>query len=659
MNTMRLLLVLIALSLLAACASIGRPEGGPRDETPPVMMSCNPAPGATNVKNNKIVLTFDENVQLEDPSNKIVISPAQTQAPGISSGGKRVTIELRDTLIPDATYTIDFADAVKDLNEGNILDGLAIDFATGDVVDSLRISGIVLEARTLEPAQGMLVGVYSNLADSAITTLKFERIAKTNQLGQFTVRNLKPGSYRLYAVNDMNRDLHWDRSEDVAFMSELVVPSTEPSEVADTFLAVDGTDSIATRPSTHFLPDDILLTWFNEGYKAQYLTDYKRPERNKITFNFGAPSDTFPIVTIANGSLEGSPLQDHAVLDYSLTRDSLVYWLTDSQVIKMDTLLLSATYLKTDTLEQLSWTTDTLKFNFRSPKPKKEKKEKKKDDENADSISEPELTFLTFNPLSSGSQDVNMPLLFTSSQPLDTLLQDAVKLTMLEDTVWEVITPPVFYRPVQGNSLLWQADYTWEPGYKYKLTIDSAAVQGVYNQWNEPVNYEFSVKPLEEYSSLTFTLSGLPDSTAAIVELLSSQDQPVATAPVTDSKATFNFMNPGTYYARLYIDTDSSGTYTTGNIASRLQPEDVYYYPKKINLKKNWDVEQPWNVNELPVDMQKPLDIKKNKPKRRNGEEEQRDTDEEDEDEIPFGANPFDPNSRRSRSGNMQNGRMY
>ncbi|MDE7406781.1 MAG: Ig-like domain-containing protein [Muribaculaceae bacterium] len=645
--------------MLAACASIGRPEGGPRDETPPVMLSSNPAPGATNVKTNKIVLTFDENVQLDDPSNKIVISPAQNQAPGISSGGRHVTIELRDTLIPDATYTIDFSDAVKDLNEGNILDGLALDFATGSVIDSMRISGIVLEARTLEPAQGMLVGVYSNLADSAISTLRFERIAKTNQLGQFTIRNLKPGSYRLYAVNDMNRDIHWDRSEDVAFLSDIVVPETEPAEVTDTFLAIDGTDSIVARPSTHYMPDDILLTWFNEGYKAQYLTDYKRPERHKLTFNFGAPSDTFPIITIANGPLEGSPVTNHAVLDYSLTRDTLTYWLTDSQVISMDTLLVSATYLKTDSLDQLSWTTDTLKLNFRSPKPKKEKKEKKKDDENSDSISEPELTFLSFTPLSSGNQDVNRPLLFNASQPLDTLLQNAVKLEMLEDTVWQTLTPPVFYRPDKGNSMLWQADYTWEPGYKYKLSIDSAAIIGVYNQWNEPISNEFTVRALEEYSSLTFTLTGLPDSVPAIAELLNAQDQPVATAPVTDSKVTFSFMNPGTYYARLYIDSDSSGTYTTGNLAAHRQPEDVYYYHKKINLKKNWDVEQPWDLNDLPVDMQKPLEIKKNKPKRRNGEMDERNSDEdEDEDDLPFGANPFDPNARRSRSGNMTNSRL-
>lgn len=214
---LRLLLAMAAAAVTVACANMGRPEGGPRDELPPVYVRSNPALGQLNFKGNKITVDFDENIQLDDAMNKIVVSPAQHTTPAISSNGRRVTIELRDTLIPNTTYTLDFADAVKDLNEGNVLDGFAMDFATGDTIDTLRISGMVFEARTLEPAQGMLVGVYSNLSDTAISTLPFERITKTNQLGQFTLRNLKAGTYRVYALNDVNRDYHWDRSEDVAF----------------------------------------------------------------------------------------------------------------------------------------------------------------------------------------------------------------------------------------------------------------------------------------------------------------------------------------------------------------------------------------------------------------------------------------------------------
>ena len=248
LNPLHLLLAVIVAVMTVACANMGRPEGGPRDETPPAYVSSNPAMGQLRVKGNKVTVTFDENIALDDAMNKIVVSPAQRTTPAISIVGRRVTVELRDTLIPNTTYTIDFSDAIKDLNEGNVLDGLALDFATGDSIDTLRISGMVFEARTLEPAQGMLVGVYSNLSDTALTTLPLERITKTNQLGQFTLRNLKEGVYRIFAINDVNRDYHWDRSEDIAFYDVTVSPTSEPMTVTDTLVSASGErDSMVTR----------------------------------------------------------------------------------------------------------------------------------------------------------------------------------------------------------------------------------------------------------------------------------------------------------------------------------------------------------------------------------------------------------------------------
>lgn len=352
---LRLLLAMIAAAVMVACANMGRPEGGPRDETPPVYVRSNPSLGQLRVTNNKITVDFDENITLDDAMNKIVVSPAQRTTPAITSNAKRVTIELRDTLLPNTTYTIDFADAIKDLNEGNVLDGLAIDFATGDTIDTLRLSGMVFEARTLEPAQGMLVGVYSNLSDTAISTLPFERITKTNQLGEFTIRNLKAGTYRVYALNDVNRDYHWDRSEDVAFYDVTVSPTSEPATVTDTLTRENGVrDSLVTRNITRFLPDDLLLTWFNEGYASQYLKDYKRPERNKITFQFGAKSDTLPIIRLLNTHRAGDEISTWTALDASPTLDTLTYWITDTSLVALDSITLEATYLRTDTTDNLS-----------------------------------------------------------------------------------------------------------------------------------------------------------------------------------------------------------------------------------------------------------------------------------------------------------------
>lgn len=644
---MRLLVGTLLAVLMAACASMGRPEGGPRDEVPPRYLSSNPAPGATNVKKPKLEIVFDENIKIEDVLNKVVVSPAQKTPPSINASGRKIIVELRDTLLDSTTYTIDFSDAVRDLNEGNILDGLAIDFATGPSIDSLQISGMVFEARNLEPAQGMLVGVYSNLADSAISTLKLERIARTNQLGQFTVRNLKPGNYNIFALNDANRDYHWDRSENVAFFDSVISPTASVSLSVDSLKTPDGRDSVVTRHKTDFSPRNVLLTWFNENYKAQYLQDYKRPENKRLTVRMAAPADSLPTLTIVNGPNAGRSDSDWARLDVNSTRDSLEYWINDSAVIKQDSMLVAMRYLRTDTLDRLSWTTDTLKFFHKPPKAKKPKK-KKKDDE-ADSV--PQLNFLTFRCVSNSKHDIYKPLSFVASQPLDTILPEGVTLSMMRDTVWETLSRPAILPDSSGRLLRYYMPYKWEGGMKYRLSVDSAAVCGMYNEWNRPIKIEFTVKQPEDYANIYFKIS---DTDAPlIVELLSSADKTVATAPLINGIAEFNFVDPGNYYARAFIDANGNGEWDNGDLTSRRQPEEVYYYSKKLNVRKNWDIEQSWDIYALPVDMQKPLEIKKNKPatKEKNQYGENNDDDDEDDLYNDFGIGTQYENQHRNSSG--------
>ena len=645
--------MIAAAMLVAACANMGRPEGGPRDELPPVYVRSNPAMGQLNVKGNKITVEFDENIALDDAMNKIVVSPAQRTTPAISSNAKRVTVELRDTLLPNTTYTIDFADAVKDLNEGNVLDGLALDFATGDTIDTLRISGMVFEAQTLEPAQGMLVGVYSNLEDSAIHTLPMDRITKTNQMGQFTIRNLKEGTYRIFALNDVNRDYHWDRSEDVAFYDVTISPTATPTTVTDTLVRENGQrDSLVTRDATRYLPDDVLLTWFNEGYSSQYLKDYKRPERNKITFQFGTKADTHPIIRLLNTHRAGDEISTWSMLDASPTLDTLTYWIADTSLVALDSITLEASYMRTDTNDCLRRTTDTLRFNIRSVKKKEEKKKKKKDEEEEDSI--PKIPHMDLRVSSGSSQELNRGLVITGGTPIVSFDTTAVKLEMQVDTLWYPIEPPRFHRLDSLKPMTYTAPYEWEEGTKYRLTVDSAAVHDIYGLDNEPLTHEFTTKKSDDYSTVSFTITGL-DGRPAIVEVLNTSDKPAGYAPVEGNIATIAYLPPGTYYARLYIDANGDGKWTTGSLSDSIprQPEETYYYPKKLTLKKNWTIEQSWDINELPVDQQKPQEIKKNKPKRKKGDpEEPRNGDEEEEDE--FFDDPFMNNA--TRNGNLTNG---
>lgn len=649
------IVAVIICCVMVACASIGRPEGGPRDVDPPVFVRSNPTPGAVKVNKQNIELFFDENIKIEDAINKVVVSPAQKVTPQVIANGKRLSVELKDTLLPETTYTIDFSDAIADLNEGNVIDGFAIDFATGDVIDSLRISGMLFEARTLEPAQGIVVGCYDNLSDTAITSVPMQRITKTNQYGQFTIRGLKNRQYRVFAINDVNRDYKWDRSEDVAFYNDIVTPTVESIEVTDTLLNAAGTDSISTRPGVKYLPNDILLTWFNEGYQAQYLKNYSRPDSTKILIQFADRVDTLPQLEIVTGKNAGKKIDDKtSILNASLKLDSLEYWITDKDIIAQDSMQIAVRYLRTDTLDNLSWTTDTLRFNFLR---KKIKEKKKKKNEEADSI--PEIIFMDFSCQSPTTQDLNKGLLFQSSQPIAKMDENGLHLEILRDSVWTKIKTPHIVNDTVNSPLRFKADYVWEEGAKYRFTVDSAAITGIYGNWNKPVKHEFVVKTIEDYATVTFNVSGVKNF---IVELLNNSDQVLRQVPVTDGVAVFDYVEPGKYYARGFIDANGNGIWDTGKLKEKLQPEEVYYYPKKLDLKKNWEVEQQWNPFELPIDTQKPAEIKKNKPKKKKGEEENNNEDEENNEEDEWGSgynnynnsNPYgnNNNNRNSRNNN-------
>lgn len=662
------LFVLIA-AVVAACASMGRPEGGPRDEMPPVFVKSRPAPASLNVKTDRIIIEFDENIQVDDPLNKVVISPAQKTPAKVSGVGHRITVNLQDTLVPDATYTIDFTDAIKDLNEGNILEGFAIDFATGPVLDSLCISGMVFQASNLEPAQSMLVGVHSNLSDTALTALPFDRITRTNQLGQFTIRNLKPGSYNVFAIDDVNRDNKWDRSENIAFLGSSVTPVSSRAMHTDTIFAANGDiDSVFTHEVTEFGPADLLLTWFNENYKSQYISKNERKERHKIYFEMGAPSDTFPSLRFVGGPYDGEDFTRRTVLESSATRDSLTYWIADTTVAALDSIYLAVTYLRTDTLEQLSWTTDTLNFSMRKQKsqPQKEKKKKKNDNDTVPDT--PKIQLLKVTPSITTQAEVYSPMILTFDEPLESFETAGIRMSIMEgtDTLWTPVKPPEFTRPGPNQPLKLAATYNWNPGAKYQLLADSTTFKGIYGHHSGPLKAEFTVRKLEEYGNITFTVSNL-NGQPAFVELLNTQDAPVSTVRVVNGSASFKNILPGTYYARLIIDRNENGKWDTGSVADSIQPEDVFYFSKKINLKKNWDISQTWDIYELPVDQQKPNDIKKNKPKKKATDLDDEYDEEDDQYYDEFGNPAVDPDdpfgkkkgsnyNRTNRSNTLGNG---
>lgn len=638
--------IIIAAAVMYSCANIGNPSGGPIDKTPPIFMRSNPTPNAVNVKGRKIEIFFDEIVTLKDPSTKIIVSPAQTEMPRMSALGRKVTVELVDSLLPNTTYTIDFSNSIQDNNEGNAIDNFAFAFSTGSVIDSMRVSGYVLDSRTLEPMQSVVVGLQSNLADSAFHKEKLQRVALTNDRGQFTIRNVSPGSYHIFALKDLDRDYKFGNpTEDIAFLDSIIVPSIGSREAADTvYNDLNEIDTImrATRPA--YFPNDILLSMFNEDRKSQYLANNLRVDSTRISLTFAAASDTLPSLSIVGRN--DVPDQWYT-LERSQTNDTLTYWIRPPHLVSADTLMVATTYLRTDTASNLSWGTDTLKFTFQRQKAKKKKK-----NEGTDSLEQ--IRFMELHPLANGTQEVYAPLLLQTGTPIERYSREAFHLQrkLQNDTTFypaEIKSIALRDSTLSRRDLMLKVD--WEPGAAYTLAVDSLAMTDIYGLQTKPLKVDFNVRKMEEYGNIVFNITAVRDS--AIVELLDGTEKIVLRAPVKSHRAELLNLLPGKYYARLFIDRNGNGKYDTGNYDMHLQPEETVYYPGAINLKKNWDVEQTWDIYATPIDKQKPEAIKKNKPERKKWEKvntEKTETDEDEENGFSDFSNPNDPNLRNSNN---------
>ena len=638
--------IIIAAAVMYSCANIGNPSGGPIDKTPPIFMRSNPTPNAVNVKDRKIEIFFDEIVTLKDPSTKIIVSPAQTEMPRMSALGRKVTVELVDSLLPNITYTIDFSNSIQDNNEGNAIDNFAFAFSTGSVIDSMRVSGYVLDSRTLEPMQSVVVGLQSNLADSAFHKEKLQRVALTNDRGQFTIRNVSPGSYHIFALKDLDRDYKFGNpTEDIAFLDSIIVPSIGSREAADTvYNDLNEIDTImrATRPA--YFPNDILLSMFNEDRKSQYLANNLRVDSTRISLTFAAASDTLPSLSIVGRN--DVPDQWYT-LERSQTNDTLTYWIRPPHLVSADTLIVATTYLRTDTASNLSWGTDTLKFTFQRQKAKKKKK-----NEETDSLEQ--IRFMELHPLANGTQEVYAPLLLQTGTPIERYSREAFHLQrkLQNDTIFypaEIKSIALRDSTLSRRDLMLKVD--WEPGAAYTLAVDSLAMTDIYGLQTKPLKVDFNVRKMEEYGNIVFNIPAVRDS--AIVELLDGTEKIVLRAPVKSHRAELLNLLPGKYYARLFIDRNGNGKYDTGNYDMHLQPEETVYYPGAINLKKNWDVEQTWDIYATPIDKQKPEAIKKNKPERKKWEKvntEKTETDEDEENGFSDFSNPNDPNLRNSNN---------
>ncbi|MDR1624252.1 MAG: Ig-like domain-containing protein [Tannerellaceae bacterium] len=595
----------LLLLFACSCANIGAPNGGPYDEDPPRFISSTPAPNQTNFKGNKIEILFDELVQIEKPTENVIITPPQLQMPVIRPSGKKVTVELRDTLKEHITYTIDFTNSISDNNEKNVLENFSFAFSTGDIIDSLEVSGHLLNAENLEPMPAITIGLHSNLADTAFVKEPFIRTSRTNDRGRFVIRNIAPGTYRIFALNDVNRDYTFDQpGEEIAFCDSLIIPTFEFASRQDTLWKDTLTvDTVKTVGYTRFMPDNIELRLFKEQFDRQYALRPERPGENLFILRFNAPLDTMPLVV----PLNFIPAEENWYYPQWTEEDkAVVYWLTDPLVWSQDTLQIEVNYPKSDSLNILRPQTDTFTIAMRRrPEPKKKKKD---DDQPAP------VVFLGMTTGASGLMNIFDTVSIVFDEPVLEIAKELFLLEQKVDTLWSPVAFDFF--PDSLNSLGFFINHKWKYAQEYRLTVDSASIYSIYNKWNNAVSQTFRIRAEDEYGHLYININGLPtDSTAAFVELLDANDQMVRKNRVSNGGALFMDLQPDKYYARLIVDENANYTWDTGNYAEKRQPETVIYCPTAFSIMKNWQIEETWNIQAAAFTKQKPPDITKNKPK--------------------------------------------
>ena len=611
---------LSSLLLAVGCARMGSPDGGWYDDDPPRVVSATPADQSTNVTTQKITILFDEFIKLEDPTQNVIVSPPQLEMPEIQAKGKKIVVELKDSLKPNTTYTIDFSDAISDNNEGNPMGNFTYTFSTGEQIDTFEVAGYVIDASNLEPVKGINVGLYNNLADSVFRKEPLMRVSRTDASGHFVIKGVAPGEYRVYALQDADGDFKFtQKSEMIAFSHQTYEPSAGPDIRQDTIWRDTlHIDDILRVPYTHFYPDNVIMLAFQELQTDRYLL--KQPDRTdadriKLFFSYG--NEQLPIIKGLNFDADSA-----FVVEHNAKKDTITYWLRDTTLINKDTLTLSMEYLITDSAGVLVSQTDTIEVIAKTSYAKRQKEKQKeyeswqKDQEKKKKHDEPYDSIYPVKPL---EVKINVPrsvnpiskVYIDTPTPLAKADTSAVHLYSKIDSLW--YRAP--FEVIRLDSVMGRFELLaeWQPGTEYSLEVDSAAFVNIYGLVSNPIKQGIIAQSLDEFSSLVFRLSGVRD-TGIVVQLLGKDDKCLRQVRAgNDGEAAFFYLEPGNYYARAFVDRNGNDLWDTGNYDDDQQPEDVYYYSGEIECKAKWDVTKQWNLTGKPRNQQKPGALVKQK----------------------------------------------
>ncbi|MBS0011147.1 MAG: Ig-like domain-containing protein [Bacteroidales bacterium] len=619
----------LLILLIASCAKVSSPAGGPRDEDPPKVLKSVPLNESVNFNRRSFAISFDEYFVLDKVDQVLMISPPLEKKPVIKIRGKTMVVELDEDeqLKENTTYSFNFLNSIRDLNENNPLENFKYVFSTGDIIDSLSVTGSIYDAFNLEAGEDILVLLHSEMADTVPRTLLPQYITKAAVDGNFRIDNIAGDEYKIYGLKDNNNNKMYDQpSEAFAFLDSSIFVTPENNYIpgrpdsllveTDSLLISSETseeDSLALpeRPAQR---DSLLLQaipleedpevstgeliqydslmyeripgreyelfYFIAPGKQLYLSGRERSLPYLLQFTFSLPLDT------ASVNMQFADVEDevHYIREISAGRDTFKIWLTDSAFYSRESVTVYLEYPATDTLGQISQFTDTINLRYRAPVQGRRPTGK--------ALSG--LTFKTNLSQPAGLRPEENPV-FIFETPMRKADTSRIKLFMKSDTL--MINRKFDLHRDSVNAKKFNIICRLVPDSSYLLTVDKGAFTDIYDHSNDSTSYNVRVRNPEQFGKLVMNISGYRGM--LIVLLMDASEKIVREKKIKldETKSLeFPYLDSKDYIVKLIFDIDGDGKWTSGDYDLKRQPEPVSYFPKKINVKAGWDMIEDWHI---------------------------------------------------------------
>ncbi len=601
---------LYIILLFQGCAKVGTPTGGPADITPPKYLDGEPENYSTGFTGKDISFQFDEFVQLKDIGKELLVSPPLKVRPDVKLRDKSVRINLKNELLPNTTYTINFGNAISDLNEGNLLRDFEFVFSTGDHIDSLSVAGRAVNAFDHMPLkdQVIMVMLYENLSDSAPLLQIPRYIGRATPEGLFTINNIRPDTCRLIAVNDANGNLKYDPgAESIAFLDSFLVinaatvkPMTfikdtiklkekKKEERSGKKAPVKSIIDTSVVQGKKLNALDVSLFYFLEETDNVVLIDKKRDEREKLFFAFSRP----PHDSVVIKPLNFNPGSSWFVREASMKGDSITYWITDTLMAKFDTLQMSVSYTTLDSVSRFVNRTDTIRMR---PQKTTETASTGRKGREAPVKSKARRMGITPGISGQGKQDLNKPVVFTLDKPISSIYPDSIEFFRIEDSV--SIGQPFTCSLDPAGLRRFVITTKWDEDMQYRMLLRPGMVENIYGVKNDSLEIKFSTQKSDYYGRIIVNVQG--SQFPVILQVMDEKGKVVETETIKETGSIiFDYLSPQKYKLKAILDKNSNGQWDTGNYLKHLQPEKVNFYTLPIQLRSNWDQEVTWIIPEL------------------------------------------------------------